>query len=558
MRRAAFPQISAPSGLPAFNRSWPFAGGGIRDIGMGGRYIEEQQVPAGPDEVIARIDAVCICSSDIKIIRMGKAHPLFADRDLADSPAVLGHEMALTIVDAGANWRDRFRPGDRLGLQPAIMVEGKRRTVGMDLPGAFADHIRLDARVLAGEGPYVFPVPADVSAATIAMLEPYACVEAAYRPNCRTSLKPGGRLLVVETAAGTHFDLPAPTGEVVLVGAGEAARAWVAGAATVTSHGSLDGFAASEAGQASYDDIVLAGPLDAEATAQVAGRLAKGGLMVLVGAQCARENVILDAARIHYHELSFLGAPGPSLSDAFLPARTRFELRAGGIALVLGAGGAMGRIHTHRALELKDGPATIIATSRKGARLKALEEDFAPLARQHGKTLVVIEDSEVEACVGRLAPEGCDDVVVVAPEVAVIERGARLMRADGMLVLFAGMPFGQPCALPLGLVSSGNARITGSTGCTVADQLAVLDRVVEGSLELSGNLEAVAGLGALPDALEAVNAGKVSGKIAIYPALLDLPVTPVCDLRQDDQPVRWSLDDEKRLFDGGASRASQG
>ncbi|MFT4129317.1 alcohol dehydrogenase catalytic domain-containing protein [Labrys sp. (in: a-proteobacteria)] len=558
MRRTALSQNAVPSGLPALNRSWPFAGGGIRDIGMDGRYVDEPQAPAGPDEVIARIDAVCICSSDIKIIRMGKAHPLFADRDLADSPAVLGHEMALTIVDAGANWRDRFRPGDRLGLQPAIMVEGRRRTVGMDLPGAFAEYIRLDARVLAGEGPYVFPVPADVSAATIAMLEPYACVEAAYRPNCRTSLKSGGRLLVVEAVPGTRFDRPAPDGEVVLVGAGEAARAWAGGAASVAWHESLDAFAASEAGQASYDDIILAGRLDAEATARLANCLAKGGLMVLVGSELGHESVILDAARIHYHELSFLGSPGPSLSEAFLPARTRFELRAGGIALVLGAGGAMGRIHTHRALELKDGPATVIATSRKGARLKALEDDFAPLARQHGKTLVVIEDGEVEACVARLAPEGCDDVVVVAPEVAVIERGARLMRADGMLVLFAGMPFGQPCALPLGLVSSANARITGSTGCTVADQLAVLDRVVEGSLELSGNLEAVAGLGALPDALEAVNAGKVSGKIAIYPALLDLPVTPVRDLRQDDQPVRWSLEDEKRLFDGGISSASQG
>ena len=558
MRRTALSQNAVPSGLPALNRSWPFAGGGIRDIGMGGRYVDEPQAPAGPDEVIARIDAVCICSSDIKIIRMGKAHPLFADRDLADSPAVLGHEMALTIVDAGANWRDRFQPGDRLGLQPAIMVEGRRRTVGMDLPGAFAEYIRLDARVLAGEGPYVFPVPADVSAATIAMLEPYACVEAAYRPNCRTGLKPGGRLLLVETVPGTRFDLPSPGGEIVLVGAGDAARAWAGGAATVACHASLEAFAASEAGQASYDDIILAGPLDAETTARLAGCLAKGGLMVLVGSGLGRESVILDAARIHYQELSFLGAAGPSLSEAFMPARTRFELRAGGTALVLGAGGAMGRIHTHRALELKDGPATIIATSRKGARLKALEDDFAPLARQHGKTLVVIEDGEVEACVGRLAPEGCDDVVVVAPEVAVIERGARLMRPDGMLVLFAGMPFGQPCALPLGLVSSANARITGSTGCTVADQLAVLDRVVEGSLELSGNLEAVAGLGALPDALEAVNAGKVSGKIAIYPVLLDLPMTPVSELRQDGQPVRWSLEDERRLLHGAASQALRG
>jgi threonine dehydrogenase-like Zn-dependent dehydrogenase len=546
-RPASLPQHKAGA-LPEINRSWPFAGGGVRDVGVNGHYVEEVQAPAGPDEIVARIDAVCICSSDIKIIRMGSAHPLFADRDLADAPAVLGHEMALTVCDVGANWRSRFQPGDRLGLQPAIMVEGRRRTVGMDLPGAFAEYIRLDGRVLAGEGPYVFPVPEDVSAATIAMLEPYSCVEAAYRRNSRTCLKAGGRLLVVEAAHGTVFDLEAPLGSVTLVNPGEAARAWTARASDVAEFASLEAFVSSAAGAAEYDDILLLGPLNAGQVAGLAPLLAKGGLMALIGSDLRRDEVVLDAARIHYHELSFLGAAGPSLAQAFAPDRTRFELRAGGTALILGAGGAMGRIHAHRALELADGPATIIATSRKGARCEALEADFGPLARRHGKRLIVIEDGETEATVARLVPEGCDDVVVVAPDVALIERGALMMRADGMLVLFAGMPYGQPCRLPLGLVSTGNARITGSTGSTVADQLAVLDRVVEGSLELSGNLEAVAGLGALPDALEAVNDGRVAGKIAIYPSLLELPVTPVTALRQEGQAVRWSQADERRLL----------
>jgi hypothetical protein len=40
MRRTAFSQNAAPLGLPAFNRSWPFAGGGIRDIGMAGRHVD--------------------------------------------------------------------------------------------------------------------------------------------------------------------------------------------------------------------------------------------------------------------------------------------------------------------------------------------------------------------------------------------------------------------------------------------------------------------------------------------------------------------------------------
>jgi len=216
--------------------------------------------------------------------------------------------------------------------------------------------------------------------------------------------------------------------------------------------------------------------------------------------------------------------------------------------LILGAGGAMGRIHTHRALELAGGPSTIIATSRKAARCQALLDDFGQLAERCGKRLIVIEDKDTDAEVRELAPDGCDDVVVVAPDVGLIERGAGLMAPDGMLVLFSGMPFGKPCRLPVGRIATHGARFTGSTGSAVADQLAVLDRVVDGTLELSGNLEAVGGLTALPDALEAVTEGRVSGKIAIYPALVDMPLTPISKLRPVQDGVRWTLADEERLL----------
>jgi len=543
----AMPPASAS--LPPLNRLWPFAGGDIGDIGVDGRYVEEAQAKAGPDEVVARIDAVCICSSDIKIIRMGAAHPLFADRDLKRAPAVLGHEMALTVCDVGEHWRGRFQPGDRLGVQPAITVEGVRRTVGMDLPGAFAQYIRLDARVLAGSGPYVFPVPPGISAATVAMLEPYSCVEAAYRPNCRTTLSAGGSLLVVgaEGADAIALDMACPDAAAVTIVGGDILRAW-AGSRPIVAFDTLDAFFDAPAGGPSYDDILVLGRPDVFAIERLAPRLAKGGLMALVGTSTGDAPVTVDAARIHYHELSFLGAPGPSLAEAFAPSRHRFAPLSGGTMLILGAGGAMGRIHVHRAIELPDGPATIIAASRKPGRCDSLEADFGALARRHGKRLIVIRDDAVEETVARLTPGGCDDVVVVAPEVAAIERGAGMMKPDGMIVLFAGMPFGKACRLPLGLVASHGARFTGSTGSKVADQLAVLDGVVAGSLDLSGNLEAVAGFAALPDALKAVSEGRVSGKIAIYPSRLDLPVTPISSLRPAaTDGERWNLDDERDL-----------
>lgn len=539
---------STGDAMPAITRTWPFAGGDVRDIGVGGSFVEEPCMPPGPDEVIARIDAVCICSSDVKVIRMGAAHPLFLDRDLKAAPAVLGHEMALTVCAVGANWQERYRPGDRLGLQPAIMVDGRRHTIGMDLPGAFGQHIRLDSRTLGGNEPYVFPVPDEVSAATVAMLEPYSCVEAAYRQNCRTELLKDGRLLLVTAANGERIalDVALPSAAVTLVAPDAAAKAWAA-SASAPAQETLASLQEIDDGQG-YDDIIVRGRLPADDLARLFGLLAKGGLLALAGEQVP-DLVPVDAARIHYHALSLVGAPGPSLAEAFRPARNRFELKPGGTMLIMGAGGAMGRIHTHRALEMADGPATIVATSRKAERCQALLDDFGPLAQRCGKRLVVIEDSQTEATLQDLAPGGCDDVVVVAPDVGLIERGAGLMAPDGMLVLFSGMPFGKPCCLPLGRIASHGARFTGSTGSAVADQLAVLDRVMDGTLDLTGNLQAVGGLAALPDALEAVTEGRVSGKIAIYPARLDLPLTPVSALKPADDGG-WSRADEDRLLEG--------
>ena len=73
----------------------------------------------------------------------------------------------------------------------------------------------------------------------------------------------------------------------------------------------------------------------------------------------------------------------------------------------------------------------------------------------------------------------------------------------------------------------------------------MLDHVLAGRLDLANNLEAVSGFRHLPEALEAVSSGRVSGKIAIYPFVDDLPMTPVSRLVAAGQS--WTLADEARL-----------
>src|SRR5258708_22586887 len=109
----------------------------------------------------------------------------------------LGHEVALTVIQVGKEWQGVYHRGQRLGLQPDIFVNGQRTAFGVMIPGGLTEYITLSHAILAGdEGSYVFPVQDKVGYVDIAFLEPWACVEAAYRAKRRLEPKPSGRLWI--------------------------------------------------------------------------------------------------------------------------------------------------------------------------------------------------------------------------------------------------------------------------------------------------------------------------------------------------------------------------
>lgn len=517
MKQIKMPQPSpaeVPQGdPPILNRHWPYRGGSFDDL-LGALPEETALAAPAADEVIARIEAVSICSSDIKIVRMGRDHPLFVG---ASGPVdtVLGHEVCLRVHAVGADQARHFHIGQRLGLQPAMVVEGRRSIIGMDRPGGFAQFLRLGPEVLSD---YVMPVPETASAATIALLEPYGCVERAWNPNIRRGFLPGGRALVV-SAPGADFDLsplPAWAGVTVigpLPGFLEGQR--------VTCAGDLAGL------KGPFDDILALGDLPAADLSRLFALLAEDGLLLQGRKGASPGPVAIDPARVHYDRLAFVGTRSRDLMQAFTPQAQRFDLRPGGVALVHGAGGAMGRIHVHRLLQHEAGPRVLIASSRKGQRLEDIAKDFGPIARAKGCQLVLADAEGLAAAVAEHAPGGLDDAVVVAPDPAAVAMAAGWLAADGLLALFAGFPYGRQLDFDLAGIALTGKRLTGTTGCSVADMRDVLARAESGSLDLSANIAAVAGLDQLPQALRAVAEGAVSGKIIIYPQCPDLPLRPV-------------------------------
>jgi L-sorbose 1-phosphate reductase len=523
-----------PASGPTY-RYWPYEGAALGDLPM--CRTREAPVPVpGHDEVLVRVEAVSICSSDLKIVRLGAAHPLFSQR-VGEAATVLGHEVCLRVHEAGAG-QMRFRPGQRLGLQPAMRVRGQRQIFGMDLPGGFAEFMLLGPESLAD---YVFEVPEHLTAAEIALLEPYACVERAYRPNCRQAFRANGDALFVLGPDADRYTpgIPLDWNTITTVNAhGWDARGPETLPAFLAATGAVQADLAQLAAK-SFDDVIVLGEVDGPVLASVLPLIAPDGL--LLQARLTRTTPVpIDPAMVHYNGLALVGTASAVFTDALTDAAQRFDVRAGGVALVHGAGGAMGRIHIHRLLQMRGGPDTVIATSRKGSRLDTLASDFGPMAAKAGRKLILAEADTLPDIVALHAPRGLDDAIVVAPDIGAVADAASWLAPDGLLAVFAGFPFGGTIMFDLASVATSGRRLTGSTGCTVADMRDVLARIEKGELEVLANVRAVAGLDAMPQAFLEVSRGTVSGKIVIYPQAGDT------GLRLLDRP--WTKEDEAPLI----------
>jgi threonine dehydrogenase-like Zn-dependent dehydrogenase len=245
----------------------------------------------------------------------------------------------------------------------------------------------------------------------------------------------------------------------------------------------------------------------------------------------------VDVGRLHYDYTAYVGNPGREIADSYGEERNRCELRPGGVALFVGAGGPMGQMHVQRALELPEGPRTVIATDLNAARLDALEQLFASLARERGRRLITFNpaaggDALRELVLHETGGVGVDDAIISVPVAALMAEAAELMRPDGMLVLFAGVPNGTLAPLNLSAVYLHNAQLTGTSGSRLADQALVIRKTVAGVLSPNRSVAAVGGIEAARDGVQAMMEGRYPGKVVIFPQISGLPLMSVAELAE--------------------------
>lgn len=535
--------------LPAKHWIWPLYGAGLENLGVDDQPILVDTPSCGPEELLVRHDAVGLCFSDTKIIQAGPNHPRITGRDMKANPVVMGHEVALTVIQVGDKWKGQYQPGDRFIIQADIYYQGVGLAYGYALQGGLSQFNVLGKEVLEGDdGCYLIPIKEETGYAQAALTEPWACVTASYEVSYRAGWKPAGTVLIAagpgyrgDYTLSTPYAGGQPPARVVTLGVQGAlletlrARAAADGYELVELHAADEARAA--AGSKGYDDIVLLGA-DEALYEMLEPLAAKGCVLNLVGAQALSGTAQVDVGRLHYDGLYLTGTEEADLAAAYAPVRT--ELLAGGNAAFIGAAGPMGQMHVQRALQAAAGPKLLVATDLVPERLAVLRTKFAALIeakrgicelqlRTPGELSPAdFNASLVEATGGR----GFDDIVVLAPSARVVSGAVEMLAPGGVMNIFAGLTRGTKAAIDLRVVVTKGVRFTGTSGSAISDLRSMLSQAESGRLDPNLSVAAISGLRDVKKGLEGMMHQAFPGKVVIYPQILDFPLTTLPELKR--------------------------
>jgi hypothetical protein len=306
------------------------------------RLNTSKPVPTpGPHEILVKVEAVGLCFSDLKLLKQFDKHARKTEIIGGIEPEVLkgiqsyqpgglptvpGHELVCRIVAIGDQVK-QHQVGQRCLVQTDYRqlptAGGSNAAFGYNFEGGLQEYTLLDERVvIAPDGDrFLIPVGEDKSASAVALVEPWACVEASYVTRERNTVKAGGRLLVVvaegRQAKGVN-ECFSPDGEPAEVQ-------------------TLLPSAVADLADESFDDIVYFG--SDKATIDVLNdKLAVGGIInIVLGGRSIGQVVSVGVGRVHYGMTRWVGTVGDDAAESYRHIPATGEIRANDRVLVDGA-----------------------------------------------------------------------------------------------------------------------------------------------------------------------------------------------------------------------------
>ncbi len=531
---------SGTTPLPAKYKLWPLYGAGLESLGRDGQPVEVPARSYGPDELLIRHDACGLCFSDTKVIAQGQNHPRVF-RDMQKEPVVLGHEVSMTILGVGKNLAGRYQVGERLTLETDILIKGKTYAYGYWYQGGLSQYSVIGPEIYDSDlGNNLIKVRPDKSYAEIALTEPWACVVAAYALKYRTGLKDGGTTWIIGAGgAGPYtisagFEAASHPARLLLTDVPAAFSGWLKGRAAQLGIEVTEASKIEAAPVEFVDDIVLLGA-NAGLIEQASPHLGQFGVMAILARQPLERRVNVDVGRIHYHRWLYVGTTKNDVAAAYHDKPVRSNLKPGGHAWIVGAGGPMGRMHVQRAIEFNNPPAVIVCTDVSDMRLGELSEAFAGQAKDKGIQFLCLNPTKTagyEAATSSLRQEGFDDIVVLAPVPAAISDASKFLAPGGVMNVFAGVARGTLAELDLSGIYMEGKRVIGHSASLMSDFELVLDKTNSGELSPNRSVAAVGSLSAAYAGLKAVKEATLAGKVVIYPNIKELPLTTLGELKE--------------------------
>ena len=111
--------------------------------------LEEFELPEiKDDEMLVKVVSDSICMSTYKCAILGVNHKRVHE-DVAEHPAIMGHEFAGDVVKVGAKYADKYKPGMKFTIQPALNYKGTMWSPGYsyEFCGGDATYCILPAEV---------------------------------------------------------------------------------------------------------------------------------------------------------------------------------------------------------------------------------------------------------------------------------------------------------------------------------------------------------------------------------------------------------------------------
>ena len=517
----------------------------------------EKPIPtARPYQMVAQIEAVGLCFSDLKLLKQFDTHARKShvasgiSKDVLEQissyvpdkmPAVPGHEVVVHIVEVGDKVKG-VKVGERFLVQTDyrwLPTKSSNSAFGYNFEGALQQYVLMDQRVITspdGES-MLIPVSDKLSASAVALVEPWACVEDAYVVKERTTLKAGGKMLVVAdgdfSAAGLvslieKFGKPAEITAAAAMSAEDIKKIGV----PVRQVKSI-----SELGDMTFDDVIYYGST-AQTVEELFSRVGTNGFfnIVLCGGKLGRE-VCTQVGRVHYGNIRIIGTTGndPAESMKCIPASG--EIRKGDKISVVGAGGPMGVMHVVRNICQGVADVTVYASDLDDERLAALTKIAEPLAKKNNVGYKAVNPTKNKV------DEAFDYIALMAPVPKLVSMAVKDAAKNGIINIFAGIPATVTAQIDLDSFIEKRLYFIGTSGSTLADMKVVLAKVESGALDTNISVAAVCGLESAVEGIRAVENHLIPGKIIVYPSCKGLALVALEKMDVSMSDVRDCLSD---------------